>query len=385
MKVFLEYLWLDGSEPQQLRGKTKVVDDNESRWKEHNGFENIKNYPTWTFDGSSTGQAEAGEGKNTDCVLKPVFQCDDPFRGKPHKLVLCEVFNSDGETPHKTNKRVKLRSQLKNLGLMESIDFINHSTDGIKKVVHPKMEDSPWFGWEQEYTLMTKPDFQEGDGLPLGFRPNSQPREQGDYYCGIGSDNVIGRKIVEEHLEKCVEVGLDVSGINAEVLLGQWEYQIGPVTALNGSDQLWISRYILERVAENHRIIVSYHPKPIKEGKWNGSGCHVNFSNKEMREEGGIAKILETMKGLKENHKEHIAVYGLHNEERSTGELETSDINKFSFGYSTRDTSVRIPVQTKIDGKGYFEDRRPASNCDPYMVSERMLETVYNTVTENVQ
>lgn len=368
-KVFLEYIWLDGSEPQKLRSKTKVINLGESNFIVPSHLSEIKKYPNWSFDGSSTDQAESGEGKNTDCVLKPVFQCDDPFRGEPHKLVFCGVYEPDGETPHKTNNRSKLYSQIKKLGLSETLD------DGFK------MEDSPWFGWEQEYTLMTKPDFQKGDGLPLGFRPNSEPRKQGDYYCGIGSDNVIGRKIVEEHLEKCVEVGLDVSGINAEVLLGQWEYQIGPVTALNGSDQLWMSRYILERVAENHGIIVSYHPKPVKSNKWNGSGCHVNFSDKEMRDEGGITKILQVMKTLEKNHKEHIEVYGLDNDQRSTGELETSDINKFTYGYSTRDTSVRIPLSTKIDGKGYFEDRRPASNCDPYQVSLRMLKTVFENIT----
>jgi glutamine synthetase len=361
MRVFLEYLWLDGSDTQQLRGKTKVLNIDKIGWE-------VENLPLWSFDGSSTKQAEAGKGKNTDCVLKPVYMCNDPFRGEPHKLVLCDVYEPDGETPHKTNQRVKLKKFIDD----------NNLGGGLKS-------DQPWFGWEQEYTLMTKPDYREGEGLPLGFRPNSEPRAQGDYYCGIGSDNVVGRKIVEEHLEKCVEVGLEISGINAEVMLGQWEYQIGPVTALRGSDQLWVSRYILHRVAENHGVKISYHPKPIKGNSWNGSGCHVNFSNEEMRGEGGLAHILKAMDGLKSKHQEHINVYGLHNEERSTGELETSDINVFNFGYSTRDTSVRIPIQTKIEGKGYFEDRRPASNCDPYMVSLRMLDTVYNTVNSTVE
>ncbi|NIP31186.1 MAG: glutamine synthetase [Candidatus Dadabacteria bacterium] len=356
MKVFLEYLWLDGSETQQLRGKTMVYGTNVDRLQ-------VDHFPVWSFDGSSTNQAEAGESKNTDCILKPVFVCDDPFRGKPHKLVLCDVYESDGKTPHKTNQRIKLKK------------FIDdNNLGGVMK------SDQPWFGWEQEYTLMTKPDYKGGEGLPLGFRPNSEPRAQGDYYCGVGSDNVIGRKIAEEHLEKCVEIGLDISGINAEVLLGQWEYQIGPVTALKGSDQLWISRYLLHRIAENHGIKISFHPKPKKGDEWNGSGCHVNFSNVEMRGDGGIVHILKVMDSLRDRHDEHISVYGLHNEERSTGKLETSDINKFTYGYSTRDTSVRIPIKTKIDGRGYFEDRRPASNCDPYMVSKVMLESVYNTV-----
>jgi glutamine synthetase len=357
MKIKLEYIWLDGSEPQQLRSKTKIV---ESQWS-NTDTNNPEDYTMWSFDGSSTLQAEAGKGKNTDCLLKPVFVCKDPFRGLYNKLVFCEVLNPDG-TPHPTNNRRKLA------------DILNHLN------INSMIKDlSPWLGWEQEYTLTHKPNmpFGEGIGLPLGFEVGKNPRAQGDYYCGIGADTVIGRQIVEEHMNMCLEIGLDISGINAEVLLGQWEYQIGPVTPLNGSDQLWISRYILERVAEKHNVNVSLHPKPMK-GDWNGTGCHVNFSTKQMREDGGFEIIQETMSKLQENHLAHIEVYGLHNEQRLTGEHETSGINEFSFGYSTRDTSIRIPAQSIIEGKGYFEDRRPASNCDPYLVTERMIKTVYS-------
>ena len=361
MKVFLEYVWLDGNQPQQLRSKTKVVDQEDIKDFLETG--RVKFLPKWSFDGSSTKQAKAGKGENTDCILKPIFSCRDPFRGVGHKIILCEVLNPD-ETLHPTNKRGELREYMVSSGIIDS-----------------KM--SEWFGWEQEYTLTTKPNFKEGEGLPLGFRPNEEPRPQGDYYCGVGSDNITGRRIVEEHLEKCVEAGLDISGINAEVMLGQWEYQIGPVTSLGGSDQLWVSRYILQRVAEENGVKVSFHPKP-KSGDWNGSGCHVNFSTPEMRKEGGIELIKDTMEKLSRKHKEHIDVYGLHNEQRMTGEHETSSIHDFSYGYSTRDTSIRIPAQAIIDGKGYFEDRRPASNCDPYSVTLRMLQTVYNQTEEFV-
>jgi glutamine synthetase len=358
MKIKLEYIWLDGSEPQQLRSKTKIVDLIEST--------DPADYPTWSFDGSSTLQAKAGKGENTDCLLKPVFVTNDPFRSNHSKLVFCSVFNPDG-TPHKSNNRQKLAQKTFELGLNK-----------LEK------SDAPWFGWEQEYTLTHKPKskFAEGEGIPLGFESDyktNSPRPQGDYYCGIGADSVIGREIVEEHMNMCMEIGLDISGINAEVLLGQWEYQIGPVTPLNGADQMWISRYVLQRVAEKWDVNVSFHPKPLR-GDWNGTGCHVNFSTKEMREEGGIEFIKETMPKLESNHNKHIEVYGLFNDMRLTGEHETSSIHDFSYGFSTRDTSIRIPAQAIVDGKGYFEDRRPASNCDPYQVSVVMLETVYSEV-----
>jgi glutamine synthetase len=370
----LEYIWLDGSSPQRLRSKTKIVELINSN--------NPEKFPIWSFDGSSTLQAEAGKGKNTDCLLKPVFVTKDPFRKGVNKLVLCEVLNPDG-TPHITNNRRNLSTIVDELGIVENWSWVsdNRAVEIEKNPINKN--DLPWFGWEQEYTLTHKPNmpFGEGIGLPLGFGmdPSKGPRPQGDYYCGIGADTVVGRDIVEEHMDMCMEIGLDISGINAEVLLGQWEYQIGPVTPLNGSDQLWMSRYILDRVAEKHNVNVSLHPKPLK-GDWNGTGCHVNFSTKDMRSDGGIDIIKDSMVKLQNSHMDHIEVYGLHNEQRLTGEHETSGIHEFSFGYSTRDTSIRIPAQSIVEGCGYFEDRRPASNCDPYQVSLRMIKTIYSEV-----
>jgi glutamine synthetase len=299
-------------------------------------------------------------------LLKPVYVVNDPIRGNENKIVLCEVLNPDG-TPHETNHRNKLSEKIESLGLKDEW----------------KKDEMPWFGWEQEYTLTHKPENPFGfeGSLPLGFGNGSKPRQQGDYYCGIGSDTVVGREIVEEHMNLCMQIGLEMSGINAEVLLGQWEYQIGPVTALKGADQLWISRYLLQRVAEKYNVNVSLHPKPLS-GDWNGSGCHVNFSTKEMREEGGIEYIKQAMSKLESKHNEHIEVYGLYNDKRMTGEHETSSIHDFSYGFSTRDTSIRIPAQASVEGKGYFEDRRPASNCDPYQVANIMLETIYSEVEE---
>lgn len=377
MKIMLEYIWLDGNNPQQLRSKTKIVDYESSL----NEMDPDK-YPIWSFDGSSTNQAKSGKGQNTDCLLKPVFITPDPFRKNiNNKLVLCEVLNPDG-TAHESNNRRSLSKRINDIRIHETFESTINLSEKIKKPSN--MNELPWFGWEQEYTLTHKPlgRFGDGVGIPLGFSkdyktPGMEPRPQGDYYCGVGHDTVIGREIVEEHMNMCLEIGLEISGVNAEVLLGQWEYQIGPVSALNGSDQLWMSRYLLQRVAEKHNVNVSLHPKPIK-GDWNGTGCHANFSTKSMRTEGGIEIIKKVMHRLEKNHNEHIKVYGKHNEERLTGAHETSGINDFSYGYSTRDTSIRIPAQSIVDKKGYFEDRRPASNCDPYLVANRMLETVYS-------
>jgi glutamine synthetase len=359
-KIFLEYIWLDGYADQNVRSKTKVVTI--PPIKDEDNIEIPM--PDWSFDGSSTNQAE-GE-YNTDCILKPVFSCPDPFRGGLHKLVFCEVYevDEDGDVhPHPTNARRKLAELVEELGF----------TQLTKK-------DVPWFGWEQEYTLTKKKKpfakDEEAEEKPLGHE-DTEPRGQGEYYCAVGSDNVIGRNIAERHMELCLAVGLELSGINAEVMLGQWEYQIGPVGALGGSDQLWVSRYILHRVAENYGVKVSFHPKPLT-GDWNGSGCHVNFSTKEMREEGGVKAIREGIDKLSERHQEHMAVYGNDNEKRMSGEHETSSYDKFDFGLSTRNTSIRIPVETSNNQKGYFEDRRPASNCDPYKVAHIMLETIYN-------
>jgi glutamine synthetase len=344
--IIATYIWNDGD---NLRSKVKIM-----QYEYCFPPNKLSSFPDWNFDGSSTGQSDT---KHSDLFIKPVYFCKNPLYQntdtKEYYLVLCQVMYPD-HTPHLSNSYAKLN------------DFVNSNKDIFDAA-------DAWFGIEQEYIILDK----NGDAYDIDNVGDKIIYNHNQHYCSVGTGKALGRTIVDEHMNMCLGIGLDISGINAEVLLGQWEYQIGPVTSLNGSDQLWISRYILQRVAEKWGVNVSLHPKPLK-GDWNGSGCHVNFSTKEMREEGGLDIIKETMPKLEKNHIEHIAVYGLSNEERLTGAHETSSINDFSFGFSTRDTSIRIPAQSIVDGKGYFEDRRPASNCDPYQVSLRMLETVYS-------
>ena len=329
MKVKAEYIWIDGYEPTaNLRSKTKVLDG---------AVSSVSELPTWGFDGSSTLQADGGD---SDCLLKPVWMCPDPIRGGENILVMNEVCNPDG-TPHRSNSRAAL-----------------------VEIAEKFKEHKPWFGIEQEYTLM--------DGKqPAGWREEGFPeRPQGPYYCSVGSEDVAARSMVEDHLDLCLEAGLEVSGINAEVMLGQWEYQVGPLPALEVGDQLWVARWLLERVGEEYGLRVELHPKPIK-GDWNGSGAHINYSTESMRADGGLKVIEDACEKLGQNIDKHIAVYGDANAERLTGDHETCSINEFKY----RGASIRIPMGVANDGKGYLEDRRPASNVDPYKACAALIDT----------
>lgn len=331
-KIKAEYIWMDGHEPtQKLRSKTKVFDG---------PLNSLKDLPLWGFDGSSTNQAA---GDDSDCMLQPVSYFPDPIRGGDDVLVMCEVMNADGSV-HSTNTRAHLRKVDENFKDQES-----------------------WFGIEQEYT------FFQGR-VPLGWPEGGYPAPQGPFYCGVGADEVYGRDIVEEHLELCLDAGLEISGINAEVMPGQWEYQVGPLGPLDVADQLWISRWILYRIAEDYGVSATLHPKPVK-GDWNGAGAHTNFSTKSMRDKGGIKVIEAACESLGKKHEAHIALYGAHNEERLTGLHETCSIKDFRYGVSDRGASIRIPMATANDGKGYLEDRRPSANMNPYEVCAILIET----------
>jgi len=348
MKIKLEYIWLDGYEKtQNLRSKTKVWDYdpmsdlkyNTKRTMAYNGrlIPCVEELPRWAFDGSSTKQAEGGK---SDCILQPVHVIMDPQRLDGY-LVMCEVLNSDG-TPHETNYRDKL------------------------------IEDEQyWFGFEQEYVLFK-------NGKPLGFPMEGFPRPQGEYYCGVGNDNAIGRDIVEEHLQICLEANLNITGVNAEVMLGQWEYQLFGEGAKKSSDELWLSRFLLQRLTEKYNLKVDFRPKPVL-GDWNGSGLHVNFSSDLTREVGGKEMFESICLELAKSHNEHMEVYGEDNHLRLTGLHETQHIDKFSYGVSDRGASIRIPISTVEAGwKGYLEDRRPASNADPY----KLTYVIYNTLVK---
>jgi len=338
-KIQAEYVWVDAE--GNTRSKTRTLSASKC--------ESVETLPKWNFDGSSTNQAP---GDDSEVILYPCRMFNDPFRLRPDDvnniLVMCDTYTPAG-APLPSNSRAKA---------MESIGA--------------NADQETWFGLEQEFTL-----FNMDKRTPLGWPEAGFPtRPQGPYYCSVGPDNSFGRHITDALYRACLYAGIEISGTNGEVMPGQQEYQVGPCIGIDAGDQLYMSRYILQRVCEDFQVYCTLHPKPITDGDWNGAGMHTNVSTKTMREAGGLEEIKKAIYKLGAKHQEHIAVYGTGNELRLTGLHETASIDDFSFGVANRGASIRIGRDTEADGCGYFEDRRPSSNADPYLVTGKIMETI---------
>jgi glutamine synthetase len=321
----VEYVWIGGN--NELRSKIKVLEEGD-----------MAIIPDWNYDGSSTNQAS---GEDSEVIIKPRCIFRSPFnRYRGDQLVFCDTYTPD-DCPLYNNMR-----------------FLAND------IFNKKLDEKPWYGLEQEYFMMK-------NGNPLGF---DESKTQGQYYCSVGTENAFGREIALKHLEYCIIAGIKISGINAEVAPGQWEFQIGPCEGIRAGDHLWMARYILQRIGEEYHIKIDFSPKPLS-GDWNGSGCHTNYSTEIMRQENGLEYINAAILKLGEKHEEHMKVYGTGNELRMTGEHETASFDKFSFGIANRGASIRIGNATFNNKCGYFEDRRPSSNCDPYIVTSKIFKT----------
>lgn len=320
----VEYIWIDGK--GGLRSKTRVLNF-------------MGDVPEWNFDASSTWQVENCHN-NTEGLLKPVKLYPNPLRkidNSDSLLALCEVYDVHGKPMLWNHRHIAKK-------IFSTNDFC---------------QDEPWYGLEQEYFF-------------IHFKSLEKPKSSIEHYCGTFLD-AVQRKIVDEHLEACLHAGLTISGTNAEVSPNQWEFQIGPCVGINAADQLWVARFLLERISEKYGMKICYHPKPYPH--INGSGCHTNFSTREMREDDGLQHIYNAINKLAKQHNNHMSVYGEDNRLRLSGICETSPYDTFSHGIGTRDTSIRIGFQTFVEKKGYFEDRRPAANADPYLVTSKIYET----------
>ena len=345
-KTILEYIWLDSV--GGLRSKTRVL---------YNTCDYIY-IPDWNYDGSSTDQADLN---NSEIILKPCKHYKNPLTPPiPNAisyLVLCDTWNIH-DCPLESNTRFKANQKF-NINL----DI-----------------DQPWFGLEQEYYMVCKdwPDIIESSNM---------------FYCGCpcfsslssidNSTMKIQRQIVEEHMIACINADLKISGTNAEVAPNQWEFQIGPCLGINAADELYIARFLLQRIAEKYGVLICYEPK--MNPYLSGSGGHTNFSTSQTRGEGGINHIYNYMEKLELKHRDHMMVYGKDNELRLTGQHETAHFSKFSYGIGTRNTSIRIPTETVRNNCGYFEDRRPGANFDPYLVTSTLYETCRETKVSQMQ
>ena len=329
MSYQAEYIWIDGTEPSPLlRSKTRIIPDG-------------KKPGIWGFDGSSTNQAT---GDNSDCVLNPVFTCPDPLRGPDDILVMCEVLMTD-MTPHPTNTRAACAAAAESFGDME-----------------------PWFGIEQEYTFMK-------GGRPLGWPEHGYPAPQGPYYCGVGGDKMPGRSIVERHTMACMDAGLAIEGTNAEVMMGQWEFQIGilpPPTSATSCG--WPAGCC----SASPRTSASSPPSTPSRCRATGTGPAPTPTSPPRpcgRRVAGTPSSPAARRSGRTST-EHVENYGVGITERLTGAHETAHWSKFSYGTSDRGASIRIPWAVALDKKGWLEDRRPNANMDPYVVTRLLVNTV---------
>ncbi len=351
MSIIVEYVWLDADD--NFRSKIRTM--------------SALYQFDWNFDGSSTGQATT---ESSEVILKVVSQFNHPFINDGF-LFLCATYDINGKP-------------LSNNYYDKANEIFN--TD------NKCSELKPWFGLEQEYFMYDKnltinnKDYEFDPTLGHNNSMNHSSSINNNYskslkiinsnkfYCSPINQDPDEVKISIEHLEACIKAGIRISGNNAEVVQHQWEFQIGPVEGIEAGNQLLMARYLLNIIASKYNKIVNYHPKPIK--GVNGSGCHINFSTKQMRDEkDGLTYIMNAIEKLKDNHSYHMENYGNDNNKRMTGLNETSSYDKFTWGVGSRNTSVRIGYDTFKNNKGYFEDRRPASNINPYLATSIIFQT----------
>ncbi len=332
----VEYIWLDAE--NKFRSKIRVLElDSDIA-------------SPWNYDGSSTNQATT---ESSEVILKVVSTFNHPFMNG--KLNVCATYDIN-DNPISNNHYHK-----------------------ANEIFNKKKDEMPWFGLEQEYFL-----YKDNKPLGLVFDTTIDPEypeptkitHSNIYYCSHINQDQLGVKIAHNHLMACLKAGIKISGINAEVVPGQWEFQVGPCVGINAGDDMLAARYLLKRIAAMHDIEINFHPKPLP--RFSGSGMHTNFSTCKMRNDDGLKEIYRVIENLKKSHETDILKYGSDNNLRLTGSHETANIKEFSYGIGSRNTSIRIGYDTAKNNKGYFEDRRPAANCDPYLVTSSIFSCAFS-------
>ncbi|XP_072321773.1 glutamine synthetase-like [Eucyclogobius newberryi] len=321
------YVWINSSGTAP-KAKTRILDSEPQC---------VQDVPEWFAAYSNNTVVQ-------EVTLFPVQMFRDPFLLDPNKLVLCNVLELDGE-PAPGNKRPE-----------------------CKEAMEAVKDQKPWFGFEQEYVLLTL------DGKLFGM--NGLNKLLDGVSNEVGLNKVFGREVSTRHCNACLYAGINIAGTAGEDMPAQWEFQVGPCGGLELGDHTWMARYILHRICEDFGVIASFHPKPIPDKLW-GSGGHMNFSTESMRTKGGIKHIFAAIDLLAQQHGKHMEVYGNEeNQKRLDGKgMEYSDFATFSWAIASRKCSVRIPGHVNQAGKGYLEDRRPSADCDPYLVCKALVQT----------
>lgn len=338
-KVQAEYVWIDSDywdgHSFDLCCKTLTLPDAPI---------SLDDIPIWTYSGDDA----------KDIVIVPRRTYRDPFRGGDNVLVLADTYEEPSGDEQDHGKATKFNARAACQAAMQQAEEIG---------------EDPWFGFEQEYYLIdpkTK--------WPLGWPAGRYPDKDTAFYCSVGSTKVVAREIIEAHYRACLYAGVMIGGINSEVAPAQWEFQVGPASGTQGADDLWMARYILQRLCEEYKVGVTFDPKPVP--KQAGIGCHTNYSNMATRSSpGGMEAIKKQCERLRQAHDKHISNYGIGNERRLTGKHDTAAMSDFSWGIGDRAASIRIGCKVAMRDCGYYEDRRPAANMDPYLVSQLLVET----------
>jgi glutamine synthetase len=339
LKTILEYIWIDAN--SKFRSKVKIVDT----------LPILEELEIWNFDGSSTGQAT---GKDSEIFIKP-YKIFNDWNNPSYYYVFCECIYPNG-LPHITNTRHIAVKYFQNPNV------INLET---------------MFGIEQEFFVFK-------NGTPLIWN-DTKTEPQGDYYCGNGAKSIKGREYLNEVVKVLNVWDINITGYNFEVAPGQMEIQICE-KGIDASDNLIAARFVLTRLAEERGWDIDIIPKPSFLGTddWNGSGCHVNFSTKDIRESlltnpySSLYSVAALITNMQTNHVNDIKFFGSENNKlRLGGKNETSSYDTFTYGIANRGSSIRIPRTFVKNLKGYIEDRRPGSDMDPYIVTQIITEYVF--------